>query len=730
MRLSHNLLLPLAILGLLATAASSRAATYYVATNSGASNSNPGTQASPWRTIAYAASKAVAGDTVMIKAGNYGNEYVVVANSGTGESKRITLEGYGGTVQLGTLPNPRTLPPETEIGISIKNKKYITLKNLNLTWYFDCIKVENSEYVTCDNIYVDKCGSQKWLGHGIIYLSTKYSKILNCTVLDAGGNNVDLGRCSYCLIDNLKTLGTLKETNTFATDYYCVLWCCNDCVVQNSYAEDTLASWKGNHGFIIKDLNNTPHSQNNKIVDCTAISFEECFSVAHLAHDNEFIRCVADNTRVPNTIAAALNCRNGAYNNTFRDCIAKGRIFTVGLGSYSEGNAVNKAGNKFINCTISSNGEAGSAAVFFWQTSNTVFENCVFDKANYFGRYIGTNTGISLKNCIFTGMNKSYDTRVDSYYPLGNGIKPYDGTSSLNVTYSDFWGNGFSVFSGTGNMSVDPKFANQAGGDYHLKSKAGRWNGSGWVNDTEDSPLIDKGDPASIWTSEPAPNGGRINIGIYGNRAEASKSSSGTGEVASAFDNRLAERYPTTVYPSNVFLDVGHLASTTDKKYRGLIWFDLSPYSGLIKKATLSLYWYYPSTTRANSTIVDIYRPAIGWNHHSVSWTNKTDGIAWANPGGDWYDKNGMTQGSIPYASFTFSASQSSTNQFYAFDVTALVNEYLKSGQNAGFLVKARTENDNYIGFYGLAASDSNTRPKLDLIPANPVPAYLWILYS
>lgn len=94
-----------------------------------------------------------------------------------------------------------------------------------------------------------------------------------------------------------------------------------------------------------------------------------------------------------------------------------------------------------------------------------------------------------------------------------------------------------------GNIDADPCFAD-AGywdpngttddpnddffveGDYHLKSQAGRWNPSSrsWVQDDVTSPCIDAGDPNSLIGYEPFPNGGRINMGVYGGTAEASKS--------------------------------------------------------------------------------------------------------------------------------------------------------------------------------------------------------------
>ncbi|HDL77819.1 MAG TPA: hypothetical protein ENG36_03530, partial [Lentisphaerae bacterium] len=67
-------------------------------------------------------------------------------------------------------------------------------------------------------------------------------------------------------------------------------------------------------------------------------------------------------------------------------------------------------------------------------------------------------------------------------------------------------------------LSVEPGFADVGSGDYHLLSSAGRYvTGTGWTNDTQSSALIDAGDPLADWAQETVPNGGRINIGLYGN---------------------------------------------------------------------------------------------------------------------------------------------------------------------------------------------------------------------
>lgn len=104
-------------------------------------------------------------------------------------------------------------------------------------------------------------------------------------------------------------------------------------------------------------------------------------------------------------------------------------------------------------------------------------------------RLIETHTFVIENNCVYNNAGGDY----------------------LNVTASN-------------SITADPLFADPANFDYHLKSQAGRWNGSAWVMDAAHSPCIDAGHPASDYTNEPAANGGRVNIGLYGNTPYASKS--------------------------------------------------------------------------------------------------------------------------------------------------------------------------------------------------------------
>jgi hypothetical protein len=77
----------------------SEAATYYVAKTG--SNSNSGTQSSPWQTISAAEGKAKAGDTVVVSAGTYSES--ITANGSGSAGSVITFQGSGNPIIAGTL---------------------------------------------------------------------------------------------------------------------------------------------------------------------------------------------------------------------------------------------------------------------------------------------------------------------------------------------------------------------------------------------------------------------------------------------------------------------------------------------------------------------------------------------------------------------------------------------------------------------------------------------------
>lgn len=110
------------------------------------------------------------------------------------------------------------------------------------------------------------------------------------------------------------------------------------------------------------------------------------------------------------------------------------------------------------------------------------------------------------------------------------------------TSYNCWWANvggtfGGGAVSGPHALVKNPAFASSGSwdgdeytpGDYHLLSKAGRYDSHlrQWLYDSIDSPCIDAGDPNSTTGDEPYPNGDTPNLGAYGRTEQASRSSSG-----------------------------------------------------------------------------------------------------------------------------------------------------------------------------------------------------------
>ncbi len=155
--------------------------------------------------------------------------------------------------------------------------------------------------------------------------------------------------------------------------------------------------------------------------------------------------------------------------------------------------------------------------------AKTVLENCTIadnigdDYSSGHAVYVEGGSEVIARNSIFWG-NRSSDNQDDFYL---------DASSSLAVAYSIYTAGklGDGAFTILKSIQSDPLFADASAGDYHLKSKTGRWHPAlqQWVTDAVHSPGIDTGDPAYPYHHEPAPNGSRINMGVYGNTPQASK---------------------------------------------------------------------------------------------------------------------------------------------------------------------------------------------------------------
>jgi hypothetical protein len=129
----HSLLICLFVgLGLLATR-NAVAAEYYVSPTG--SDSNPGTQASPWGTVQKAASTAAAGDTVYFRGGTYsittpsGSNGIEFSKSGTSDTNRIKYWAYPGEIPVIDFTNMKVSSSGYTMGFHVTGS-YLHFKGL------------------------------------------------------------------------------------------------------------------------------------------------------------------------------------------------------------------------------------------------------------------------------------------------------------------------------------------------------------------------------------------------------------------------------------------------------------------------------------------------------------------------------------------------------------------------------------------------------------------------
>jgi hypothetical protein len=181
--------------------------TYYVAPTG--SDSNPGTEARPWRTIQKAADTLTAGDTVYIRSGTY-RERVIPQYSGSAGSTityaaypgaTVTLDGSGITLpddlaglfdvsnksylRISGLRVSNAGPHNDNAGILILDSSHIVVEN-NQTYHTNSsgIGVWGSSHVTVDGNRIDEAGGGGWqecisvAGTGTF--EVRNNEVLNC----------------------------------------------------------------------------------------------------------------------------------------------------------------------------------------------------------------------------------------------------------------------------------------------------------------------------------------------------------------------------------------------------------------------------------------------------------------------------------------------------------------------------------------------------------------------
>lgn len=206
----------------------------------------------------------------------------------------------------------------------------------------------------------------------------------------------------------------------------------------------------------------------------------------------------------------------------------------IGGGVFVDEGAVATLDHELIVNNRTSQPDKGGAAVYVdggWDWVNDV---PLRSSARLIGCTVANNTSPGANGG--NGVTVEYQSAaeiVDCVF-WGNGDDFYLRQDGLSLTAA--WTLSAEPLPGDGNFSADPLLADLAGGDFHLKSAAGRWDpaasgdAGGWVVDPVTSPAIDRGDPAADFSREQWPNGGRLNLGVYGNTPQASRTPPGKGK--------------------------------------------------------------------------------------------------------------------------------------------------------------------------------------------------------
>ena len=231
---------------------------------------------------------------------------------------------------------------------------------------------------------------------------------------------------------------------------------------------------------------------------------------------------------------------------------------------------------ELVNCLMVGNMAVRAGAVVHTENSQVRLVNCTAagNRAPD-GRFLSDNTARPARG------RQPPSIRVESCILANDGNEVSNGYAALTIQHTDVVGGPSTVRDpqralvwGPGNISSDPCFADPGRwdavgtpadpnadvfvpGDYHLRSRAGRWDPSGgtWIKDNMSSPGIDAGDPMAPYEQEPAPNGSRVNLGVYGGTAEAGKSDY-TWQFVTTQGPLLAEGLGVILPHEHIFTDL------------------------------------------------------------------------------------------------------------------------------------------------------------------------------
>lgn len=431
--------------------------TRYVDVATGNDSDNGTTEALAWKTLSKAMSTATDGTTVWIKAGNYGNENIVLSDGGT-VSAPIKFIGYKstigditsnyynyGTSTLDASEMPLWTGTSRSTGVFLKNdtsRDYVMIKNIQFTQYeygmqWSTAGTYGSYFENVVGIKMGDPVAQSLAGMSIRgYDST----LKNCIVVNHTGVNMRITD-DYNLVEDCESYcNETSGTDPISTDYYLTIRGGNNVILNITAHRDGDLQHLGHGPAVDYDSGTIPLSYNlfeggiiKNIVQAIQISSpiyseENVYRNILVTNDPNYpssqsggvMLYGSSNNRFEGVtfkdINEGIQFFDGASGNTFKNVIWDNCGFLFDMSTASTG----ITGNKFYNNVFSS-------TTNLFNTSNT------FDSSNTFDNNIFID--ITNKNASGGAISATFNNNhADNSFAL-SGTNNSSGTSNLDTNF-------------------------------------------------------------------------------------------------------------------------------------------------------------------------------------------------------------------------------------------------------------------------------------------------------
>jgi len=421
------------------------AATYYVDKNNpAASDSNPGTEALPWKTIQKANTTVAAGDTVYIKAGTY-NERIMPWADGTA-SQPIRYLRYGNDDVL--------ISGNVEPAMWIE-KDYIVVDGIRTDNVNKHCWIQYCSHVTIQNCHFGTVTSSGGSRSGVYLYDAEHCKILGNTVENAGS----VGGDSICL--ELSNYNVIEGNSVTQGGHACF-----------ANRASSYNVWRGNY-FV------NPDQKIGEVYDLPGAGLEN-MTERNVWEDNIFDYTPPHWDASPYSGIQYAGQNSIIRRNIFYDEYGPGFRLGLWTGGLDPAEAARNYGNRIYNNVFHNCGQGGvlisGVTSFEINFSDNIFKNNILWMNTYINQFSGEpwldeldGKGVQIKagrlngyyfecnNIAYNTPNYDYLIAPGVYSPLMT--PPNHELSWWEAHYPSLY---------QGNMEVDPQFVDPANHDYHL----------------------------------------------------------------------------------------------------------------------------------------------------------------------------------------------------------------------------------------------------------------------